>query len=123
MTKVGVQIEIVLPLVEDDRLARVEAEHVGLADVEAVRIYNLGGVGDSATNCRAFASLRSLSMATMVTVGERRSGSTFLGELLLTVLVLIVFLICPSLLEATDVLPDVQVLAYHRGLQSPVILI
>lgn len=79
-----------LAFAEDERLARVQAQHAGLADLEAARADDLRGVcGDGSANGRALAGRRSAPLAAVSAIRERGPSPALLRELLLAILRLV----------------------------------
>ena len=71
-----------LPFVKNEGLTRVEAHHIGLADLKAGRVNYLRGVCDSTTHSRSFViRLRALAMPTMVPIREGRTCTSLLSKL------------------------------------------
>ena len=76
-----------LAFAEDERLARVQAQHAGLADLEAARPDDLRGVrGYRTANGRAFAGRWSTALAAVSAIRERGPGPALLRKLLLALL-------------------------------------
>ena len=68
-SEVSVEIQVVLSLVDDVWLTRVEAEHVSLAHVKVTCVQDLRSFHDSAAHSRTFVRCRgSFAMTTMVPV-------------------------------------------------------
>ena len=68
LAEIGVELQVVLALVENDWLGRVKAEHVSLADVETIGVHDLRGVSDGTRDCWSLVR-GSLTMTRVISIG------------------------------------------------------
>lgn len=115
LSQIRIQVKVV-SLIEDYWLARVETEHVRLANIKAARVHHLGRVGDSATHGGPLAR-GSLAMTTAIR--ERRARSSLLRK----DLPFLILCVSTSLVNSVKPIAHLKVFPNYRSLQATVILV